>query len=137
MRKTVTRKPAAVAARTVSRRASALGVPGSIDFCRASSKTAIDIARVTLDLARGFGEQRQVTSQQGALREDRERRAVLGERPHDVGHEPVPPLGALVGVGVRAEHDGFRAPTTRDGVRCAARSATLIFTTICESKSAP
>ncbi len=31
MRNTVTRNPAAVAARTVSRRASALGVPGSIE----------------------------------------------------------------------------------------------------------
>ncbi len=47
MRKTVTRNPAAVAARTVSSRASALGVPGSSDRCSASSNTAIDIASVT------------------------------------------------------------------------------------------
>ncbi len=48
MRNTVTRKPAAVAARTVSSRASALGVPGSIERWSASSKTAIDMANDTV-----------------------------------------------------------------------------------------
>jgi hypothetical protein len=44
IKKTVTRNPASVAARTVSSRACAVGVPGSMVCCNASSKTAIDIA---------------------------------------------------------------------------------------------
>ena len=43
----MTRKPASVAARTVSSRAAADGVPGSMRFCSASSNTAIDIASET------------------------------------------------------------------------------------------
>lgn len=50
MRNTVTLNPASVAARTVSSRAVAFGVPGSMRCWSSSSNTAIDIARVTCTL---------------------------------------------------------------------------------------
>lgn len=63
-----------------------------------------------VDLPGGQGEQRQVAAQQRALGEDGERGAGFGEGPDDAGHEPVAPLGPLVGVGVGAQSDVFTLP---------------------------
>ena len=59
-----------------------------------------------------------------------------GERVDDPGHQPVAALGALVGVGVRAQGDRSCAQLGRRSSR-RSTSATLILTTIWLSKSAP
>ena len=59
---------------TVASRAAALGVPGSTARCRSGSNTATDIARSTGPVLGDAGEQRQVASQQRALRQQRDRR---------------------------------------------------------------
>ncbi len=58
---------------------------------------------------------RQVPTQQGALGEDAERRTRLGEGADDARHQPVPPLGPLVGIGVRAERNPGAGPSSGGG----------------------
>ena len=61
-------------------------------------------------VGRGILQQGKVAAQQRALREDREGRARFGEGRHDPGHELVAALGALIRIGVGAEHHRLVVP---------------------------
>ena len=53
----------------------------------------------------------EIATQQRALGEDRHRRTRIGERANDAGHQPVPALGPVVGVGVGSQSHGLTLPT--------------------------
>src|SRR5918996_186133 len=57
-----------------------------------------------------LAEQVEVAEDQRALRQDRERVGEVAERLEDATHQPVPPLGALVRVDVRAHGDVLALP---------------------------
>ena len=126
-----------MSARTRSSRARGVGTPGSSAACRSSSQMAIETPSPSGTCSRGLGEQRDVAAQQRALGEDGERRARVGQRADDPGHEPVPALGALVRVGVRAQRDVLRASTTGRASSRRSTSHRFVFTTIWVSKSRP
>ena len=63
-----------------------------------------------IDGCRRLAQQRKIAPQQRPLGEDRERRARLGQRRDDARHQLVAAFGALVRVGVGAEHDGVPHP---------------------------
>ena len=58
----------------------------------------------------GVGDQRQVTPQQCALGQDRQRRARPRECADDARHQRIAPLGALIGIGIGAQRDGLATP---------------------------
>ena len=60
--------------------------------------------------ARGFDQRLEVTQDQRALGQDRERVPVVGERPDDSRHQPVAALGTLVRVGVGSHRDALALP---------------------------
>ena len=62
------------------------------------------------DTAGGLRQQRDVPAQQGAFRQDGERRARVRQGADDAGHELVAALGPLVRVGVRAQRDVLVLP---------------------------
>ena len=62
---------------------------------------------------RSSGEIGQVTGQDRALRQHRERCAGAGQRGDDAGHQPVTSLHPLVGIGVGTQRDGFTGPAGR------------------------
>ncbi len=59
---------------------------------------------------RGLHEELEVSQDERALREDRERVPVVGEGFDDPRHEPIPALDALVGIGVRSHRDALALP---------------------------
>ncbi len=61
-------------------------------------------------LSRGVGDQRQIAAQQRALGQNRQRRARLGQRADNPGHQGVTALGALIGVGVGAQRNRLALP---------------------------
>ena len=101
--------PASLIART-----SPAGPAGSVCRARgpgaASSTSASETPIDTGTSAGGVDEQRQVPPGRGALGQDRERRARVGERVDDPGHQPIAAFGTLVGIGVGAQGHRFPRP---------------------------
>ena len=75
-----------------------------------SSVSAMDTPMLTGTRLTRHRQQRQIPPRRGALGQDRERCARLGQCGDDSWHQPVATFGALVGIGVRAERHRLLRP---------------------------
>ena len=95
--------PASRSLETSLSRARGPGVPGSIGLGQLFVRHGERDPDAHRHLRSGMLQQRNVTGQQRPLGQDGQRRAGIGQRTDDAGHQPVPALRALVGVGVGAK----------------------------------
>lgn len=110
---TLVRIPASLRRATASRRRAGGGRPGLGEAPHILVEGADREAEGDVGASGGVGEQVPVAQDQGALGEDRERVAVLGEDLDDAAGEVVLAFGALIRVGVRAHRHRVTGPALR------------------------